>query len=204
MQTQKRQPNSSSDGGSTPRMTWWTCFTIHSYRRRLLRTLRSQVSKTYHEEMVLPLHLPDNQSSTHWSSTIIGHPVMSGCSDKIHCESWLPEHHHQRKWSKLRWSSQWAENIHERVGQSKDREWFSIQKYCLEIQSSWSPYFVGIWQRVVQSCKKAVVVILDDRCLADEVLSTTMCLVEQTLNARTLTAVTTLKTWRHLHQIFFC
>ena len=52
-----------------------------------------------------------------------------------------------------------------------------------------APHFGGIWERLVQSCKKVMIAILDNRSLTDEVLSTTMCLVEQTLNARPLTAV---------------
>ena len=52
-----------------------------------------------------------------------------------------------------------------------------------------APHFGGIWERPVQSCKKVMIAILDNRSLTDEVLSTTMCLVEQTLKARTLTAV---------------
>ena len=52
-----------------------------------------------------------------------------------------------------------------------------------------APHFGGIWERLVQSCKKVMIAILDKRSLSDEVLSTTMCLVEQTLNARPLTAV---------------
>ena len=35
---------------------------IHSYRSRLLRTLRSQVPTTYLENMVLPFHLPDTRA----------------------------------------------------------------------------------------------------------------------------------------------
>ena len=50
-------------------------------------------------------------------------------------------------------------------------------------------HFGGIWERLVQSCKKFMIAILDNRSLTDKVLSTTMCLVEQTLNARPLTAV---------------
>ena len=50
-------------------------------------------------------------------------------------------------------------------------------------------HFGGIWEKLVQSCKKVMIAILDNRGLNDEVLSTTMCLVEQTLNARPLTAV---------------
>ena len=52
-----------------------------------------------------------------------------------------------------------------------------------------APHFGGIWERLVQSCKKGMIAILDNRSLTDEVLSTTMCLVEQTLKARPLTAV---------------
>ena len=52
-----------------------------------------------------------------------------------------------------------------------------------------APRFGGIWERMVQSCEKVMIAILDTRSLTDEVLSTTMCLVEQTLNARSLTAV---------------
>ena len=52
-----------------------------------------------------------------------------------------------------------------------------------------APHFGGIWERVVQNCKKIMIAILDNRSLADEILSTTMCLVEQILNVRPLTAV---------------
>ena len=52
-----------------------------------------------------------------------------------------------------------------------------------------APHFGGIWERLVQSCKKVMIAILDNRSLTDKVLSKTMCLVEQTLKARPLTAV---------------
>ena len=52
-----------------------------------------------------------------------------------------------------------------------------------------APHFGGIGERLVQSCKKVMIATLDNRILTDEVLSTTMCLVEQSLNARPLTAV---------------
>ena len=48
----------------------------------------------------------------------------------------------------------------------------------------------GIWERLVQSCKKVMTAIMENRSLTDDVLSATMCLVEQTLNARPLTALT--------------
>ena len=40
-----------------------------------------------------------------------------------------------------------------------------------------APHFGGMWERLVQSCKKVMIAILDNRSLTDEVLSTTMCLV---------------------------
>ena len=52
-----------------------------------------------------------------------------------------------------------------------------------------APHFGGVWERLVQNCKKVMIAILHNRSFTDKVLSTTMCLVEQTLNARPLTAV---------------
>ena len=47
----------------------------------------------------------------------------------------------------------------------------------------------GIWERLVHSCKKVMIAISDKRNLTDEVLSTPMCLLEHTLNARPRRAV---------------
>ena len=52
-----------------------------------------------------------------------------------------------------------------------------------------SPHFGGIWERLVRSCKKEMIAVLDGRSLTDDVLITTMCLLEQTMNARPLTSV---------------
>ena len=52
-----------------------------------------------------------------------------------------------------------------------------------------APHFGGIWKRLFRSCKKVMIAILVNRSLNDEVLGTKMCLVEQTMNARPLTAV---------------
>ena len=51
------------------------------------------------------------------------------------------------------------------------------------------PHFRGVWERLVWSCKKAMYAVLGNRSLTEDVLSSTMCLVEQTLNARPLTPV---------------
>ena len=52
-----------------------------------------------------------------------------------------------------------------------------------------APHFGGVWERLLRSCKKAMYAVLGNRSVTDEVLSTTMCIVEQTLNGRPLTQV---------------
>ena len=52
-----------------------------------------------------------------------------------------------------------------------------------------APHFGGEWERLVRSCRKAVFAVLGNRSVTEDVLSTTMCIVEQTLNARPLTPV---------------
>ena len=52
-----------------------------------------------------------------------------------------------------------------------------------------APYIGGVWERLVWSCKKAMYAVLGNRSVTEDLLSTTMCLVEQTLNARPLTPV---------------
>ena len=70
----------------------------------------------------------------------------------------------------------------------------SIHSYLAERSCHWefnppaSPHFGGAWERLVRSCKKAMFAVLSSRRLTEETLSTTMCLVEQILNARPLTA----------------
>ena len=50
-------------------------------------------------------------------------------------------------------------------------------------------HFGGVWERLVRSCKKAMYAVLGNRSVTEDILSTTMCIVEQTLNARPLTPV---------------
>ena len=50
-------------------------------------------------------------------------------------------------------------------------------------------HFGGVWERLVRSCKKARYAVLGNRSVTEDVVSTTMCIVEQTLNARPLTPV---------------
>ena len=52
-----------------------------------------------------------------------------------------------------------------------------------------APHCSEIWERLVQSCKNVMIQILDNESVTDEVLSSSMCFLERTLNARPLTAV---------------
>ena len=52
-----------------------------------------------------------------------------------------------------------------------------------------APHQGGVWERMVRSCKRMSYAILGSRTLTDEILNTTMCLVEVSLNARLLTPV---------------
>ena len=52
-----------------------------------------------------------------------------------------------------------------------------------------APHLGGVWERLVRSCKKAMYAVLGNRSVTEDVLSTTVYLVEQTLNARSLTQV---------------
>ena len=52
-----------------------------------------------------------------------------------------------------------------------------------------APHFGGVWERLVRSCKKAMYTVLGNRSVTEDVLTTTMCVVEQTLKARPLTPV---------------
>ena len=52
-----------------------------------------------------------------------------------------------------------------------------------------APHFGGVCVKLVRSCKKAMYAVLGNRSVREDVLSTTMCLGEQTLNARRLTPV---------------
>ena len=66
---------------------------------------------------------------------------------------------------------------------------FSQNNIVWQFNASGEPNFGAIWERLVQSCNTVRVAFLFNRSLSYEVLNSTMCLVEQTLNARPLTAV---------------
>ena len=96
----------------------------------------------------------------------------------------------------------WSDNGTNFVGANREfREYINNwNQNCIEEQLSqdqivWkfnppgAPHFGGVWERLIRSCKKAMINILGSRRLTDETLNTTMCMVEQVLNARPLTPV---------------
>ena len=66
-------------------------------------------------------------------------------------------------------------------------EWLARSQIIWKFNQPGAPYFVGIWEKLVRSCNKAMFAILGNRRLTLPVLTTTLCLVEQTLNTRPLT-----------------
>ena len=70
-----------------------------------------------------------------------------------------------------------------------------IEEYLIKRGMRWkfnpsaAPHFGGVWERLVRSCEKAMNAVLGNKSVTENVLSTTMCIVEQTLNARPLTPV---------------
>ena len=88
------------------------------------------------------------------------------------------------------------------VGAAREkREWIEarnqsdIEQFLAQNQIKWkfnppgAPHFGGVWERMVRSCKKAITAIVRNRTLTDDVLSTTMCLVEQILHSKPLSSV---------------
>ena len=73
--------------------------------------------------------------------------------------------------------------------QSAIHDQLAHQRIVWKFNPPGAPHFGGVWERLVRSCKKAMYSILGSRCLTLPVLTTTMCLVEQTLNGRPLTPV---------------
>ena len=59
----------------------------------------------------------------------------------------------------------------------------------MEFQSPSSSHFGGAWESLVKSSKRAIFNILGKESLKEENLSTVICIAEQLLNNRPLTAV---------------
>ena len=65
----------------------------------------------------------------------------------------------------------------------------AIRKINWKFSPPSAPHFGGVWERVVQSAKRALKIILQDQTVTDEVLSTVLSEVTSILNGRILTSV---------------
>jgi hypothetical protein len=73
--------------------------------------------------------------------------------------------------------------------QSKIAEYLSQKEIQWHFNPPGSPHFGGVWERLVQSCKKALKVVLHGQVISDDVLETAMVETEALVNSRPLTQV---------------
>ena len=59
----------------------------------------------------------------------------------------------------------------------------------MHIQPTHTTHFGGVWKRLVRICMKAIYEVLGNKSVSEDLHSTMMCIVEQTLNGRSLTPV---------------
>ena len=70
-----------------------------------------------------------------------------------------------------------------------------IEEHLVQRGISWkfnppaAPFSLGVWERFLRRCEKTMYAVLGNRSVREDVLSTTMCIVEETLKARPLTPV---------------
>ena len=68
---------------------------------------------------------------------------------------------------------------------------FAHKGVALKFNPSGAPHHGGSWERLVRSLKRVLYDILGSRRVTEEVLKTTLCSVEQALNSRPITPVST-------------
>ena len=77
----------------------------------------------------------------------------------------------------------------ERWNQSQIADYLSQKDIQWHFNPPASPHFGEIWERLVQSCKKALKVVLHGQVVTDEVLETAFAETEALVNSRPLTEV---------------
>ena len=134
-----------------------------------------------YEKVALLLHLLEHESYAYRNCTFIRRGVLPCCyflicrSQRNNCSNFV---------GAAKEIKQFIDNLHTQ----------DIAVYLRQKEIKWTmnppgaPHFGGVWERLVKSCKRAMVAVLVGRSISDEVLTPTMCLVEQSLNGRPLTA----------------
>ena len=78
-----------------------------------------------------------------------------------------------------------------RAGKAWLRIFFAHKGVTWKFNPPGAPHHGGYWERLVQSVKRVLYDILGSRRVTEEVLGTTLCLLEQALNSRPITPVST-------------
>ena len=71
------------------------------------------------------------------------------------------------------------------------RQFFAHKGVAWKFNLPRAPHHGSSWERLVRSVKRVLYDILGSRRVTEEVLVTTLCLVEQALNSRPITPVST-------------
>ena len=114
---------------------------------------------------------------------------MSSCSDKIQWKMWLPKQYYQWQRKKFAGTENELTAFLFEWDKANIRNDLAQRKIVWKFNTPGAPHFGGVWERLIESCKKVLIATLDNRSLTDKVFIFTMCLIEQTLNRRSLTTV---------------
>ena len=116
--------------------------------------------------MVLTVHMSNCESGAYTDGTQGGHRYLFCCKWGIYCPEGQTERNNQQQRDKLWWL--WNKN------------WFNPPA---------APQFGGVSDQLVKNCKNAIYMPCWGTNYSAGILSNTMCIVEQILNARLLTPV---------------
>ena len=126
---------------------------------------------------------------------------FSQCKYAIYCAKSQTEHIYQQQRDTICWSWKRVCRVRCSIKQKTDRRKLNEWGIRWKFNPPAVPHFGGVRERLVRSFTKAV---FRQRPVAEDVLSTTMCFVEQKLNNRWLQSVQTLMTRKHWLLITSC
>ena len=124
-------------------------FPIYPYQSCLLGTNWDQFVLMFQEEMMLYLHIFNNQIVTYKSSWFLWHKIMFSGSKKTHRTIRIPKYHHQQQRDQPSCTKQKNCCFRGRMGQSFDRKWVSSEKDYKKPQIPGAHYFGRIWEALV-------------------------------------------------------
>lgn len=140
------------------------------------------------EALWVSLHLPGHTGRAPWSSQFIRDWFFYLCTKRICGKAWPITWH-------ILWSTIFIGADRELKQSLCNWNESQIADFLCQKQIQWhfnppaSPHFDGIWERLVQSCKKALKVVLHGQVVTDEVLETAFAETEGLVNSRPLTEI---------------